>query len=240
MDGRDAVCEACGRVGSSAAGRCAACGSTSLARTADGFVVGFTAGMRRCPECGTAERPLELRGWVRLTSVLVWQRERRHAAYVCHACARRETARCLFYTAAFGWWSVFALLFLAPRATFHNWRAAYTYPRAPRRWGAQPATELLVPALRRSYSPLRQLVPSERDLVVGADALYERLGARPDADVEEIRRAFRARAKRVHPDTGRQDPSATEQMMLLNQAWEILSSSRLRAAYDWLERERVG
>jgi DnaJ-like protein len=239
MGDREAVCGDCGRVGAAAAGRCQDCGSDSLVWVAEGFVVAFPPGSRRCSGCGLSDRPLELRGWVRLVGLLVWQRERRLAAYVCRDCARRETTASLLVTSLLGWWSILGFLFFAPRATFHNWRACFTYPRWPGSWGALPAVELAEAAFKRTQLPLARLSPRERELVTGARLLYERLGARRDADIEELRGAFRARAKRVHPDTASASAEANEEMTRLNEAWQILSSERLRAAYDWLERDRV-
>ncbi len=61
--------------------------------------------------------------------------------------------------------------------------------------------------------------------------LYEVLGVPEDATQEEIRRAYRAAARREHPDvSGR--PDAAERMHLLNDAFRVLGDEKTRDAYD--------
>lgn len=62
---------------------------------------------------------------------------------------------------------------------------------------------------------------------------YEALGVRPDATDDEIARAFRALAKRYHPDV--QGGPVTEQgerFRAIRDAYEVLSNPRLRFDYD--------
>lgn len=66
---------------------------------------------------------------------------------------------------------------------------------------------------------------------------YETLGVRGDASTDEIRDAWLAGARRNHPDgqRGADAPSqrqAHEAMAQLNEAWRVLGSPQLRAAYD--------
>jgi curved DNA-binding protein CbpA len=64
-------------------------------------------------------------------------------------------------------------------------------------------------------------------------SLYELLGVPPHADTEAIHRAYRAAARRLHPDT--MDDGAAgddEAMRALNDAWAILRDPELRAEYD--------
>lgn len=51
---------------------------------------------------------------------------------------------------------------------------------------------------------------------------YEVLGVRPGADMDEIKRAYRAKAKQYHPDLHPDDPRATERMQQINQAYDML------------------
>ena len=60
---------------------------------------------------------------------------------------------------------------------------------------------------------------------------YELLGVSTDANAEEIKSAYRARAKEVHPDVNR-SLDAVEEMRNLNAAYETLSDFAKRAAYD--------
>jgi hypothetical protein len=57
---------------------------------------------------------------------------------------------------------------------------------------------------------------------------YHTLGIEPSADSQTIEAASRQKAKSAHPDCG----GSHEQMLLLNEAWEILSNPTLRARYD--------
>lgn len=57
---------------------------------------------------------------------------------------------------------------------------------------------------------------------------YAVLGVEPDADLETIRRAILAEVRRAHPDRG----GSHEQMVLVNEAWEILSNPEMRRTYD--------
>ena len=64
---------------------------------------------------------------------------------------------------------------------------------------------------------------------------YEVLGVPPTAGTEELRAAFRANVRALHPDS--RDPSlppgdADAALRLVNAAWAVLGDSRRRAAYD--------
>lgn len=58
---------------------------------------------------------------------------------------------------------------------------------------------------------------------------YEELGLTPEASQEEIRDAYRARAKQAHPDRSGGD---AQLMARLNQAYETLGDPILRVRYD--------
>lgn len=67
---------------------------------------------------------------------------------------------------------------------------------------------------------------------------YQILGLNSDASASDIKRAYRKIAKLQHPDLGHQQKTEeervrlTEEMLLINQAYEILLDKRKRAAYD--------
>lgn len=59
---------------------------------------------------------------------------------------------------------------------------------------------------------------------------YEILGVRRDATAAEIRRAYRIKAKLLHPDTSGEKNSAAFRRLV--QAYEVLSDERQRAIFD--------
>lgn len=61
---------------------------------------------------------------------------------------------------------------------------------------------------------------------------YDMLGVGRDASEQQIRVAFRKRARELHPDVNRDDPQAAEKFKDLNEAHEVLSSADKRAMYD--------
>jgi len=60
---------------------------------------------------------------------------------------------------------------------------------------------------------------------------YEVLGVSRNATREEIKRAFRAKARQYHPDVNKEE-GAQEKFKEINEAYEVLSDPQKRAAYD--------
>ncbi|MEY4746378.1 MAG: DnaJ2 protein, partial [Cyanobacteriota bacterium] len=52
----------------------------------------------------------------------------------------------------------------------------------------------------------------------------------PGADASNLKRAFRAQARRWHPDLNGNDPLAEERFKLVNEAYAVLSDPRRRQA----------
>jgi hypothetical protein len=247
------LCGVCATPRSDLKTNCEECGSDLLLTAVNGFVLGFPANTVPCPKCGSTSKPLIFRGWVRVMGILWWTREGRGSAYLCRPCAEKQTSTTLALNALLGWWSIGSWFFYGWRALYHNWRAVWTSPRSPGTWGAidaaafaasihqeRAAAFAAVPEDVVKESPLRFLTRTQQELVLGADGLYELLGAEVTASMDELRFAFRARCKEIHPDIQTGSASATEDMIGLNNAWEILRSERMRAAYDWLETQRTG
>jgi molecular chaperone DnaJ len=61
---------------------------------------------------------------------------------------------------------------------------------------------------------------------------YEVLGVRRDASEQQIKKAFRALARELHPDVNAHDPDAEEKFKEAAEANEILSDPDRRATYD--------
>ena len=60
---------------------------------------------------------------------------------------------------------------------------------------------------------------------------YEILGVSKDASKDEIKSAFRKKARQLHPDVNKA-PDAEEKFKELGKAYEILSDDEKRATYD--------
>ena len=61
---------------------------------------------------------------------------------------------------------------------------------------------------------------------------YEVLGVSRDADDRQVKKAFRALARELHPDVNKHDPEAEEKFKEAAEAYEILSDSERRAIFD--------
>ena len=61
---------------------------------------------------------------------------------------------------------------------------------------------------------------------------YEVLGVRRDADDDEIKKAFRRRARELHPDVNPEDPAAEARFKEAAEAYEVLSNAETRQTYD--------
>jgi Ca-activated chloride channel family protein len=66
---------------------------------------------------------------------------------------------------------------------------------------------------------------------------YNILDVAPTASVEEIREAYRALARRYHPDTTK-DPQSSKKFQEIQEAYETLSNAKERQKYDrWREQQ---
>ena len=61
---------------------------------------------------------------------------------------------------------------------------------------------------------------------------YEVLGVGRSASAEEIKKAYRTKAKELHPDRNADDPSAEGKFKEVNEAYDVLKDADKKAAYD--------
>lgn len=61
---------------------------------------------------------------------------------------------------------------------------------------------------------------------------YDVLGVNRGASQDDIKRAFRKKAKQYHPDTNQNDPKAEDRFKEVNEAYEVLGDPDKRKQYD--------
>ena len=61
---------------------------------------------------------------------------------------------------------------------------------------------------------------------------YDVLGVKKDATAQEIKTAFRKKAKEFHPDLNKDNPKAADQFKEAQEAYEVLSDENKRKMYD--------
>ena len=61
---------------------------------------------------------------------------------------------------------------------------------------------------------------------------YDVLGVSKGASPDEIKKAYRSKAKELHPDRAHDNPNAEAEFKEANEAYDVLKDSDKKAAYD--------
>jgi len=80
----------------------------------------------------------------------------------------------------------------------------------------------------------REVTPSGTDPLTVEGDYYKILGVTRDATFDAIKMAYRKRAMQYHPDRG----GTHEEMLRINEAWQVLSNPQLRKNYDYARSHR--
>src|SRR5256885_464997 len=65
-----------------------------------------------------------------------------------------------------------------------------------------------------------------------AATLYDTLGVKRDASVDDIRKAYRKLARKHHPDVNPGNKTSEDKFKAISSAYEVLSDAKRRANYD--------
>jgi len=68
---------------------------------------------------------------------------------------------------------------------------------------------------------------------------YDVLGASKGASAEELKKAYRTKAKELHPDRNTDNPNAEAQFKEINEAYHALSDEKVKDAFDAMCRTKA-
>ncbi|XP_042017959.1 chaperone protein dnaJ 1, mitochondrial isoform X3 [Salvia splendens] len=121
-----------------------------------------------------------------------------------------------------------------------NFQRALIY--SPCRWNHSPAAyqfgyrECLAGFALKEMLFSRRFIHATGACRSEARDYYEILGVSGDATVDEIKKAFRALAKKYHPDANKNNPSAKRKFQEIREAYETLKDPDKKTHYDRLRQ----
>jgi len=99
-------------------------------------------------------------------------------------------------------------------------------------FAAQAYFDLLQGVFRSTRASAMHEPSEEVDLLAEEADLYRILGIPRNARIEDIKRAYRKRSLRYHPDKNQEDPDAKRKFQKIAEAFSVLSDEHKRAKYD--------
>ncbi len=200
-----------------------------------------------CQRCLERGRELKFRRYRRVIAFLFGASLQDIQGYFCASCRRRLFVARQLTTLVTGWWGLLSSLLYNPFAILLNFWALFRPPLSAQALGAISLDDLRAAAdeasdLTQLYESLplwvQDLSEEELDLIFADINYYQVLDLAPSASEPEVKAAFRAQAKRFHPDLGSPEASSN-QMAIINDAYRVLSDPRTRYAYDHADELRA-
>jgi hypothetical protein len=243
------VCTSCLLVDERKFDYCPSCGAEARAKLSRNNVlleIPAAAGMP-CQRCMQPGHHLRFRRFRRVISLIFFASLQDIAGYFCPRCRLKTFLARQGTTLVTGWWGLFALFVYNPFAILLNFYGLLAAPLGARELGAADLDDVRAAAAEEeAFAELYASLPtwltslseSELELISAKTDYYTALGIAPDATEVEIKGAYRAQAKRHHPDAGPDGGSG--RMAAINAAYEVLGDQRLRYAYDHFSEIDLG
>jgi len=115
-----------------------------------------------------------------------------------------------------------------PKAIYSSWIQGKTFDRVESEWRHYSLDEEIEELLKEEKANGAK----SRTSAVHDTAYYDLLGVESSSTSKEIKRAYYAKAKDMHPDKNPGDENAAAQFVQLHKAYQILMDPKSRQSYD--------